>query len=203
MITVLTRRPIAQCAGSCATTLRDQFNIPPKGHPHVWAVYIYIPRNSPLAEIFPFPQRRKFPPLFGKDAGDEGKRPSQEKRRRRNATVRCPRRTQLPMVANVSAIVPTDARFKGRRHQTIFTQRVLPAIVSLARPDVSVRLGRWQTPCRSRAGLQSATSQTLIKGGWTPIVFRPGVFRPFPREIPPVFWGIPPVSRGIPPALRP
>ena len=38
-----------------------------------------IPRNSVGGNFRPFPQRQKFPPLFGKNAGDEGKRPSQGK----------------------------------------------------------------------------------------------------------------------------
>ena len=126
---------------------------------------------------------------------------AKEKRRRRNATVRCPRCTQPSMVANVLAIVPTDARFKGRRHQTIFTQPVLPAkavrrsrlerLFPLPTQHVSARLGRWQTPCRSMAGLQSAMqlkgwSQTLIKGGcFSTWGIPPGEFRPFPGEFRP------------------
>ena len=93
----------------------------------------------------PFPQRQKFPPLFGKTRRGWGKgAQAKEKRRCGNATDRCPRCTQPSMAANVLGIVLTGARFKGRHHQTIATQLFSPPhlrlwnIVSLARP---VRLG--------------------------------------------------------------
>ena len=94
--------------------------------------------ETPLAEMpTRFLKGRNFAFVRKKTPGMGEKRPShKQKRRRRNATVRCPRCTQpsrLPMFWQLSQLTRAS---KGRRHQTIFTEPVLPTKKAVERKGV-------------------------------------------------------------------
>ena len=126
---------------------------------------------------------------------------AKEKCRRHNATLRRPRCTQPSMVANVLAIVPTDARFKRATPPNHFhpQQRLWEGlesrtIVSLARPACLRASRALADTLQMHGGLAVSHATKRMVSNADQRGMDAHCFST---------WGIPPVSRGILPALRP